>query len=90
MSWMLNGKRRLGMAESGISDTVRASIAVPDVVDSPWGELRFFDGVPSLQSIDMIYDMLDLLRGIEVYLNTIPGRRWSPYARASAASAWTG
>jgi hypothetical protein len=56
-----------------IPDEVRASIAIPDVVDSPWGELRFVDGVPSLESIDTIWDMLDLVRGIEVYLNSIPG-----------------
>lgn len=61
------------MSGAGISDEVRASIAIPDVVDSPWGELRFFDGVPSPESIDTIWDMLDLVRGIEVYLNSIPG-----------------
>lgn len=54
-------------------DQARRSIAVPDVVASPWGDLRFFDGVPLPDSIETIYDMLDLIRGVEVYLDTIPG-----------------
>jgi hypothetical protein len=57
----------------GINDSVRAAIAVPDVVPSPLGDLHFFDGVPSLESVETIYDLLDLVRGIDVYLNTIPG-----------------
>ena len=40
---------------------------------SPFGELTFFDGVPSTESIPAIYDMLDLNRAIEVYLTTLPG-----------------
>jgi hypothetical protein len=58
---------------SRIPASVRESIAVPDVIASPFGDLTFFDGVPSLESVDTIYDLLDLIRGIEVYLNTIPG-----------------
>ncbi|WP_328475284.1 DUF1254 domain-containing protein [Actinoplanes sp. NBC_00393] len=58
---------------SGISPEVRAAVAVPDQLESPLGKLSFFDGVPSLDSIDTIYDLLDLNRAIEVYLNTIPG-----------------
>jgi hypothetical protein len=53
--------------------SARAAIAVPDLIASPLGDLHFFDGVPSLESIRTIYDLLDLVRGIEVYLNTIPG-----------------
>ncbi|XVU26743.1 DUF1254 domain-containing protein [Actinoplanes sp. CA-054009] len=57
----------------GIDPQIRASIAVPDRLDSPVGELGFFDGVPDLGSVDKIYDLLDLTRAIEVYLNTVPG-----------------
>lgn len=59
--------------ESRVLEESRAAIAVPDVIASPVGDLRFFDGVPSPESVGTIYDMLDLIRGIEVYLNTIPG-----------------
>ncbi|HTR95047.1 MAG TPA: DUF1254 domain-containing protein [Trebonia sp.] len=58
---------------SRIPGRVRESIAIPDQIPSPFGDLTFFDGVPGLESVETIYDMLDLIRGIEVYLNTIPG-----------------
>jgi hypothetical protein len=58
---------------SQILASARAAIGVPDVLASPLGDLHFFDGVPSLESVETIYDLLDLVRGIEVYLNTIPG-----------------
>jgi len=47
---------------------------VPDLVASPLGDLHFFDGVPSLESVETIYDLLDLVREIEVYLNTLGAR----------------
>ena len=59
--------------QPGIPESVRAAISVPDLVPSPLGDLHFFDGVPALESVNTIYDLLDLVRGIEVYLNTIPG-----------------
>jgi hypothetical protein len=59
--------------QPGIPESVRAAISVPDLVSSPMGDLHFFDGLPALESVDTIYDLLDLVRGIEVYLNTIPG-----------------
>jgi len=61
------------VAGSQLPESVRAAIAVPDLVPSPRGELHFFDGVPTLESVDTIYELLDLNRAIEVYLNTIPG-----------------
>ena len=60
-------------SRSEILASARAAISVPDVVASPLGDLHFFDGVPALESVGTIYDLLDLVRGIEVYLNTIPG-----------------
>lgn len=54
-------------------DAARRAIALPDRVASPFGELTFFDGVPDDESIPTIYDMLDLNRAFEVYLNTLPG-----------------
>jgi hypothetical protein len=50
-----------------------ATLASPDVVDSPFGALRFFDGVPLPDTVTTIYDALDLMRGIEAFLNCVPG-----------------
>jgi hypothetical protein len=49
------------------------SLATPDLLPSPFGELRFFDGVPLPETVATIYDALDLMRGIEVFLNCVPG-----------------
>jgi hypothetical protein len=49
------------------------SLATPAVVESPFGALRFFDGVPKPDTVSTVYDALDLMRGIDVYLNCLPG-----------------
>ena len=61
-----------GLSKRGLADAI-ATISSPDVVESPFGELRFFDGVPLPDSVAAIYDGLDLMRGIEVFLNCMPG-----------------
>ncbi|MBS1880785.1 MAG: DUF1254 domain-containing protein [Actinobacteria bacterium] len=46
---------------------------MPDTVWSPLGDLSLFDGIPSLDAIETSRDLIDLLRGVEAYLDTIPG-----------------
>src|SRR5215213_10727077 len=50
-----------------------ATLSSPDRVQSPFGALDFFDGVPTPETVTTIYDALDLMRGIEVFLNAVPG-----------------
>ena len=50
-----------------------ATLSSPDRVESPFGDLEFFDGVPTPETVTTIYDALDLMRGIEVFLNAVPG-----------------
>jgi hypothetical protein len=50
-----------------------AAIASPDAVESPFGTLTFFDGMPAGDTVQRSYDALDLIRGIDVYLNCVPG-----------------
>ncbi|WP_130505876.1 DUF1254 domain-containing protein [Microterricola gilva] len=57
---------------SGLEEAV-ASLSTPDTVSSPFGDLRFFDGVPLPETAETAYDALDLMRAIEVFLNTVPG-----------------
>lgn len=45
------------------------SISIPNNIETPIGKLEFFDGVPSNATIDTLYDNLDRMRGVEVYLN---------------------
>ena len=50
-----------------------AQLSSPDTVESPFGQLDFFDGVPTPDTVSTVYDALDLMRGIEVFLNAVPG-----------------
>jgi hypothetical protein len=63
---------RLGLTAEQMRDVI-AKLASPDVVDSPFGQLDFFDGVPTPATVSKIYDALDLMRGIDVFLNCVPG-----------------
>ena len=44
----------------------------PDKVESPIGTLNFVDGVPTAETTQRLYDNLDYMRGVEVFLNFIP------------------
>jgi hypothetical protein len=46
-------------------------ITTPDSVETPLGTLKFFDGLPDKATVEKVYDNLDFLRGIEVFLNTL-------------------
>jgi hypothetical protein len=47
-------------------------IMTPDKVQTRMGTLEFVDGVPTAKTTQALYDNLDYLRGVEVFLNFIP------------------
>ncbi|MFC4992443.1 DUF1254 domain-containing protein [Rubritalea tangerina] len=52
---------------------VPESVTTPDIVKTEaLGELKFFDGMPSKESVEKLYDNLDLTRGITAFLDGIP------------------
>lgn len=55
-------------AAAEVSKAELAAISIPDRVETPLGVLEFFDGVPVGDTIDRIYDNLDRMRGMEVFL----------------------
>lgn len=57
----------------GISAKLRESLGSPPKIDTPSGAMEFFDGVPTAATVELGYDVLALLRGIDVYLNCVPG-----------------
>ena len=74
----------VGMMAVGIATAVAAKpphmkmstkmpkgIAIPDELDTPIGELRFFDGVPDEKTAQKVYDNLDLQRAVQAYLSSI-------------------
>jgi hypothetical protein len=58
---------------TGVTSKELKSISTPDSVQTPIGELRFFDGVPTDDTVQKVYDNLDRMRGVDVFLNCIPG-----------------
>lgn len=48
-------------------------ITTPDKVETRIGTLEFFDGVPTPETAAKAYDQIDFSRGIEAFLNGIPG-----------------
>ena len=59
------------LSPDGMREAI-ATLSSPDRVESPFGALDFFDGVPTPETVTTIYDGLDLMRGIEVFLNGVP------------------
>jgi hypothetical protein len=47
------------------------SIITPDEVETRLGTLKFFDGLPDDATVQKVYDNLDFMRGVEVFLNTL-------------------
>jgi len=56
----------------GFNTPIPEAIMTPDKVDSKLGELNFYDGFPSADTMEKVYDNLDFMRGIDVFLNFIP------------------
>jgi hypothetical protein len=48
-------------------------ITTPDSVETRIGTLKFFDGAPDKATAEKAYDNLDFMRGVQVFLNTMPG-----------------
>jgi len=48
-------------------------ITTPDSVETSIGTLKFFDGFPDDKTTQLVYDNLDLQRGVQAFLRGIPG-----------------
>src|SRR5688572_10958618 len=56
----------------GFNQKIPEKIMTPDKVETPFGALNFVDGVPTAETTQRLYDNLDYMRGVEVFLNFIP------------------
>ena len=66
------------------------TLKTPDTLESPFGTLRFFDGVPLPETVETAYDALDLMRGIEAFLNCMPGASLVAMRRGFRSAGITG
>ncbi|HKP61240.1 MAG TPA: DUF1254 domain-containing protein [Polyangiales bacterium] len=51
---------------------IPSAIMTPDSVQTRIGTLKFFDGLPSADTARKVYENLDFMRGVEVFLNFVP------------------
>jgi hypothetical protein len=57
---------------AGFNTAIPEKIMTPERVETRIGTLEFFDGMPSPDAVDRLYENLDLMRGVETFLNGIP------------------
>jgi len=57
----------------GYNEKIPPKIMTPDTVQSRrLGTLKFFDGFPTKETSQRVYDNLDFMRGVEAFLNFVP------------------
>ncbi len=54
-----------------VSQETLDAISIPDSVETSIGTLDFFDGVPTDATVATLYDNLDRMRGMEVFLDNV-------------------
>ena len=73
-SLLLLGASATGVAQNtpGYNNKIPDTILTPDTVETRIGPLKFFDGSPTEDTVDLVYDNLDFMRGVETFLNGMP------------------
>ena len=56
----------------GFNNKIPESILTPDTVQTRVGALKFFDGIPTRETAALLFDNLDLNRGLQTILNGMP------------------
>lgn len=56
----------------GYNHKIPQQIMTPDTVETRIGTLNFFDGFPTQETTQKVYDNLDFMRGVETFLNFVP------------------
>lgn len=62
-----------GSLTAEVSKETLESIAIPNKVETPIGKLEFFDGVPTAATVETVYDNLDRMRAVQVFLDNVGG-----------------
>lgn len=68
----IEGTKGPGLTKEQLTAEMK-HVSTPERLSTPFGELEFFDGVPKPESVQSIFDGLDLVRGITAFLTTVPG-----------------
>ena len=67
------GEQAAGTLQTYAQTTeIPQGILTPDEVETSIGTLNFFDGAPLPATVDLVYDNLDRMRGVDVFLKCMP------------------
>jgi len=69
----------------GFNNKIPESILTPDEMMTRVGPLKFFDGIPSKETAALLFDNLDLNRGVETFLNGMPAANFEAARRGHVA-----
>ncbi len=72
LSTMLITAASADQSTQGYNTKIPEKIMTPDKVQTRIGTLQFFDGMPTEATVEAVYENLDLMRGVETFLNGIP------------------
>ena len=61
------------LAAAQTAPAIPPSITTPDRVESSIGTLEYKDGAPSKETVAKVYDYLDLMHGVEAFVNAYQG-----------------
>jgi hypothetical protein len=59
-------------AQTDIASEIR-SVSTPNNLKTRIGPLQFNDGRPTPKAAEQLYEQIDFIRGVDVFLNTMPG-----------------
>lgn len=72
-------------ATPGYNTKIPEPIMTPNMIKTRVGDLDFFDGIPTKQTADLLYDNLDYIRGVETFLNGMPAASLEALRRGQAS-----
>ena len=68
----LQGAAAVAETPKGYNTPIPPSIMTPNQVETRLGTLKFFDGLPTRETVRKLYNNLDFMRGVQVFLDGIP------------------
>ena len=65
----------------GYNNKIPPSLLTPDILETRVGTLDFFDGIPTKESAERLYNNLDYVRGVETFLSGMPAANLEAFRR---------
>ena len=69
----------------GYNTKIPESIMTPNDLETRVGTFKYFDGIPTQETADAIYNHLDYIRGVESFLNGMPAASLEAIRRGQAS-----